>query len=282
MPAGSEDTLETFWKRIPDSCKKDFDSDVSIHVRKVGIKEDILDENKNKKRVDLATNFVCSQVIPNADKDIKQWVGDWLEVMSFTRSLQKDSGTSKSSAYNMHVLHGLIMCQVRLHCALLACAQHVLHRASHVYEHHRALHHRVHIAIYNGMPDMQFLEQFPGKVDAFNELLRRFAERLVVYTYDGYDTKDTTAKPLSVKLGDLGTCMVTSQSPNEEEDDITCSGTKRSRQSKGLSMEYKALWALDKIAITIFALILSDCIHSKVVIGTLSTGAVAARVCSIH
>lgn len=41
--------------------------------------------------------------------------------------------------------------------------------------------------------------------------------------------------------------------------------------------EYKAIWALDKIAITLFTALLSDCVGQELYLSIFATGAVAAR-----
>jgi hypothetical protein len=100
MPDGGKDTLKKIETRIPLSCAVDFQSDRPIEVKKVGIRNE-----------GSPASFVCSQVIPNADSNTKRWVSDWVNAMSFQKSLKKEGSTTANKT--VHVLQGLIMLLVR-------------------------------------------------------------------------------------------------------------------------------------------------------------------------
>jgi hypothetical protein len=108
---------------------------------------------------------------------------------------------------------------------------------------------------------VQVLSQDANLRQAFDEILCQFANRIVVYGGDGDGAAHVASdKHFGLKLGD-----------------VQCPPSKK-KGKRSLGHEYKALWAIDKIATVLIMLLLSDCLPPSYFFQTFVTGAVAARV----
>ena len=90
-PPGTEEALRRLKLRVPVGLNLRLDSTDPIHVRAVTQKPE---------------DFVFEELIPNSIPQMRAWIRDWLQAMTFTRGLQKKG--AKTTSHTNHVLHGLI------------------------------------------------------------------------------------------------------------------------------------------------------------------------------